>query len=88
MSKAKAETVTEPTVEIFCSICGRVKWGNWQPLGNGKGRHDECALGSEAWREYYLALSPSEKEPLREFFVLSYPQVEDKPTGEVCANEA
>ena len=67
---------TEQKPEVLCSICGRVKWGNWQPLGNGKGRHAECYLGSEAWKEYYLALRVAEQKPLREFFVLAYPQAE------------
>jgi hypothetical protein len=88
MSKAKAEpTVPVAEPEVLCCICGRVAWGNMQPLGHGKERHDECSLGSEAWREYYLALSPSEQAPLREFFVLSYPQVEAEHNGEGC-NEA
>ena len=60
-------------MDEFCTICGRVKWGQWQYLGATKWRHDECALGSEAWRNYYLGLSSDKQELLRSFFEHSYP---------------
>lgn len=56
----------------FCSICGRVKWGRWQVLPFNRWRHDECALGTELWKEYYECLSYSNQKPLREFYNLTY----------------
>jgi hypothetical protein len=58
----------------FCSICQRVAFGQIVPLGGlGNWRHDECALGSEAWKEYYLGLSPEKQKPLKSFFEYTYP---------------
>jgi len=68
---------TAPTGELLqenlCSICQRVKWGEAVPLGHGRWRHSECAIGSESWRDYFLALPEGQQRPLREFFNLYYP---------------
>lgn len=59
-------------MDTCCTICGRVKWGNWVVIPGGKFRHDECGLGSENWKAYYLALNPAAQRPLREFFNFTY----------------
>jgi len=47
----------------LCSVCGRVLWGAWQVLPFDKGRHEDCGVGSEAWLEYYQALSITDRKP-------------------------
>lgn len=44
-----------------CLYCERVRWGNYQYLGFGAWRHQECYPGSANWREYYQKLSPNER---------------------------
>lgn len=36
-----------------CLYCARVRWGNFQYLGKGFWRHEECFPGSEPWKEWY-----------------------------------
>ena len=60
-----------------CTICGRVRWGNWVPLGFGKWRHDECALGSQSWNLYYLSQPMSEQRRLQEFYEFTYPPTKE-----------
>ncbi len=43
-------------LEETCTICGRVRWGNYRYLTKGRWRHDECAPGSAPWLEWYAAL--------------------------------
>ncbi len=47
----------------LCSVCGRVRWGAYQPLGFGKWRHEECYPGTQAWREYWVTLPASKRTP-------------------------
>jgi len=83
MSKAeKVAVISRP--DKVCTVCGRVLWGAWQALPFDKGRHEDCALGSEAWLDYFKALSPAEKTKLEDFFAFSYPQAEDVAQGEEC----
>ena len=56
-----------------CTVCGREKWGHWQPLGFGHWRHAECEPGSKAWQAYFLGL-PVEKRT--EEGVLLYTAIE------------
>lgn len=44
-----------PTYELkeTCKVCDRVRWGNYQYLGKGYWRHEECSPGGRNWREYY-----------------------------------
>lgn len=58
----------------LCSICQRVKFGEWVQLFGVRWRHDSCGLGSDSWLAYYQALSPYDQAPLRQFFELTYPQ--------------
>ena len=36
-----------------CIYCDRVRWGEFVYLTNGQWRHEECAPGSQDWREWY-----------------------------------
>jgi len=74
MSKAIEPEPLQP--DKLCSVCGRVLWGAWQVLPFDKGRHEECAVGSEAWLEHYQTLGQSEQAKLVEFINFSYPQGE------------
>jgi len=67
MSKANTEHVYTAPSEV-CKICQRVAWGNVIRLGFAKWRHDSCGLGSETWKDYYLALSKTEQAELTEFY--------------------
>mgnify|MGYP001607589570 CR=1 FL=1 len=54
--------LTVPKLETLCCICGRVMWGEWQPLSFGKIRHKHnCYPGSKSWAEYYAALPRNQK---------------------------
>ena len=45
----------------FCKVCGRVRWGNWQPLAFEHWRHEECYPGSQNWLEWFKGLSKSQQ---------------------------
>jgi hypothetical protein len=38
-------------MDAYCAVCDRVQWGQWQYLGYGRWRHEECTPGSRAWCE-------------------------------------
>lgn len=60
--KILAVAPVTPKIETLCCICGRVLWGERQPLGFGKVRHKySCAPGSNSWAEYYAALPHNQK---------------------------
>ena len=78
MSKA---TVEAPILDEHCAICGRVRFDYVVRTGYGHWRHDACEIGSNEWKEYFLALDPEKKKRLQSFFDFYYPQVEVKPKG-------
>jgi len=69
--KAKDKPV-EIKPDKLCSICGRVLWGAWQVLPFDKGRHEDCAIGSEEWLEHFNALAKEDKAQLAEFHGFQY----------------
>lgn len=52
--------MTTYTLQETCKVCDRIRWGNYQYLGKGVWRHQECAPGSRNWMEYYRNL-PAEQ---------------------------
>jgi hypothetical protein len=51
-----------------CIICGRVFFGDIVRLAGGAWRHDECAIGSEAWALYFQTLPAVDKAKLAELY--------------------
>jgi hypothetical protein len=57
-------------VESLCKICDRVRFGKTVSLGFDTWRHDNCAIGSEAYSLYYQRQSYSVQKVLRPFYNL------------------
>jgi hypothetical protein len=61
-----------PQEASYCKICDRVPFGIIVPLGYRSWRHESCELGSEAWKDYYLALPKAHRQALEEFYTVTY----------------
>ena len=71
--KNTSEPLSVESVEDeCCKICERVKFGKIVYLGFNHWRHDECGLGSEAWKLYYETQSKTIKTVLEEFHRFNY----------------
>lgn len=79
MAKTTPKTkTTEPAaqgLQEFCAVCDRVRWGNFQVLGNGLWRHSECYAGSKQWLEVQRLKPIAQRSKLFPFFALSNSQV-------------
>lgn len=61
--------------ELLCSVCGRVLWGCYQPLGNGKARHgydSDCYPGCRTWAENYRLLPNALRHEAGDLLLLHY----------------
>lgn len=63
-----SESMRVGVMEELCKICQRVAFGDIVRLAAGSWRHDDCAIGSEAWAVYYVGLPQSERARLAEFY--------------------
>lgn len=55
-------------MDELCVICGRVSFGKLIYTGFGHWRHEDCCLGSEAWKLYYQSQSLKDRKVLSEFY--------------------
>lgn len=65
--KPKSE-IEAITLDEFCMVCGRVLWGDYQPLGYGIWRHEECYAGSEPWMDMQRRLPEKRRSFLFKFY--------------------